>query len=124
MSHHRLVLALVAPLAVLTCNEPKPLPVEPSDAVRCCFLVPYDGLAGSEQASECMTHLVCPQLGEDDTEDVCDPLSCKSDDIMPYGHPGPSGTTIVTGNCTFDVRLTTVEHGGCREGAPATRPHT
>ena len=115
MSHYRLVLALVLPLAVLTCNDPAPARVEQGDAVRCCFLVPYDGLAGAEQVEECMPRPVCAGPGQDDTEEVCDPLSCKSGDATPYGHKGPSGTTTVTGNCTFDVQRTTVEHGACRD---------
>jgi hypothetical protein len=124
MRFHRFVLALalVAPAAgMVGCKEAKPLQVEPGDAVRCCFLVPYDGLAGPEQVEECMPHSVCAGPDHDDTEDVCMPLACESGDATPYGRTGPSGTTVVTGSCTFDVPRTTVERGGC--SGEATRPH-
>jgi hypothetical protein len=124
MRFHRFVLALalVAPAAgMVTCKEPEPLRVEPGDAVRCCFFVPYDGLAGAEQTEECMPHPVCAGPGHADTEDVCLPLACKSGDATPYGRSGPSGTTVVTGSCTFDVRRTTVEHGAC--AGQLGRPH-
>ncbi len=115
MSLQRFVLILgIAPIVGLaTCREPEPLKVEAGDAVRCCFLVPYDGLAGTEQEEQCLPQPVCAGPDHEDTEDVCKPLACESGDETPYGRPGPSGNEEVSGNCTFDVRRTTVQHGAC-----------
>jgi len=114
MRPHHVVLLVVASLGLLACNEPdRVLRVAPNDAVRCCFYVPYDGLVAPVLDEQCLPRPVCPRPGDENAEDVCMPLACKSGDDSPYGRSGPKGTVAITGNCTLDVEHTRIEPGGC-----------
>jgi hypothetical protein len=114
MRPHRVVLLVAAALLSLTCNEPeRTMRVAPTDAVQCCFFVPYDGLAGSVMDEQCMPQPVCPRAGEDDAAKVCMPLACRRGDTSPYGRAGPKGTAGTTGSCTFDADHTRIVPGGC-----------
>lgn len=91
-----------------------PKPVNSNDGVRCCFLVPYEGLNGQTiEDPQCKTDLVCPKPGDENTDDVCKPLACKTGDVNPYGGPGPGGASVASGNCTVDSNPIEVIPDGC-----------
>jgi hypothetical protein len=113
----------VAALAAAFASCKKTTPVDADDGVRCCFLVPYEGLNGQTiNQSQCKVDLVCPKPGDENTDDVCKPLACKTGDVNPYGIPGPGGASAVSGNCTVDLGPIEVIKDGCpmQEGGAGT----